>query len=490
MVDRWQLHIVRQRRSKRKILNPILENWTDLESREHILGVGVGQPILLSPSGRPDRDVFRYLNSISFRMLSDQSQRSYATDMKVYFNYLHSQMNDWRSATTDDFLNYEFWRRRDPNNPRKISGSKFSRELAALYRFYAWQIGNNVIDRNPIQTKMVRRRNGSFEQSISVSPTNIRRSNVKWLTSKAYRRWRDVGLGGYSSDGLRDKSWRGRNDGRNVAFADALWSSGLRLNEGASLLIFEVPQSNHDEKYIRGRVGEAVAKGGSKRDFWISRNALDRIENYINFDRNSAIERARSEGRYEELSGIIIAEKVNRKRELIFKDKNGHKGSLSLDEINQTMRAKIFYEGNQGIEPASLWLTEYGMPLLPSTWEAVFRAANLRCVSQKLPIYCHPHMLRHSFALKMLVTLIHVFDRRMGLSPEERREFRMLFGDPWVLVQTMLGHRSSETTRDIYLEPVTGLQVDFFLNDQQDDEFSINTLLSRIAAASPYVKDI
>ena len=65
----------------------------------------------------------------------------------------------------------------------------------------------------------------------------------------------------------------------------------------------------------------------------------------------------------------------------------------------------------------------------------------------------------------MLLTLTHAFDRRMGLTPEERREYRLMFGDPWVLVQTLLGHRSPETTRSIYLEPVSGLQVELFLND-------------------------
>ena len=31
----------------------------------------------------------------------------------------------------------------------------------------------------------------------------------------------------------------------------------------------------------------------------------------------------------------------------------------------------------------------------------------------------------------MLVTLMHAFDRRMGLAPEERRDYRILFGDLW-----------------------------------------------------------
>ena len=43
-------------------------------------------------------------------------------------------------------------------------------------------------------------------------------------------------------------------------------------------------------------------------------------------------------------------------------------------------------------------------------------------------------------------------------------------------MQTLLGHTNPQTTRDIYLEPVSGLQVDLFLNGDQagasDDAFA------------------
>lgn len=90
----------------------------------------------------------------------------------------------------------------------------------------------------------------------------------------------------------------------------------------------------------------------------------------------------------------------------------------------------------------------------------------------------------------MLVTLMHVFERRMGLTPEERREYRLIFGDPWTLVQTLLGHRSPEVTRDTYLEPVKTLQVDLFLNDRIEVDLSIDELLTKIATDSLLVADI
>lgn len=44
--------------------------------------------------------------------------------------------------------------------------------------------------------------------------------------------------------------------------------------------------------------------------------------------------------------------------------------------------------------------------------------------------YVTRHSCRHSFALYMLVILHHLMDRRFGLSPEERRDYRLLHGDP------------------------------------------------------------
>jgi len=467
-----------------------LELWKDLESREHALGIMLGQSFLLSPSDPLDTDVLLYLNSRYFRRLADQSQNSYVKDMKVHFNFLHSQGKNWRDATEEDFLDYEFWRRRDPSNPRRVSGAKFSRELAALSKFYTRQEELGAIDSSPIRSKEIRRRDGSIETTVALTPTNIRRSNVKWLTPRAYRRWRDIGLGGYSASGIRDEKWRGRNDGRNTAFSDALWSSGLRLTEAATLLMCELPETTDQESYLRGRVGEKVAKGGSKRDFWISSAALGRIDNYVQIDRQAAIERANQEGRYNSLSGLKTLEKVNRRRELMLRDEHGVRVVVSLDQLDKDMRSRVFHEVKGNLEPMSLWLTESGMPMPPATWEAVFRTANQRCTSQDVSIYCYPHMLRHSFALKMLVTLIHAFDRRMGLSADERREFRMLFGDAYVLVQILLGHRSPNTIRDIYLEPVTGLQIDLFLHGQVDDEGSAESLLTCISELSCRVKDI
>ena len=149
-----------------------------------------------------------------------------------------------------------------------------------------------------------------------------------------------------------------------------------------------------------------------------------------------------------------------------------------------------------GLEPLWLWLTESGTPMAYESWEKVFDAANARVAAvfaaatrndgrRRTAIACSPHMMRHSFALYMLVALHHALDRRFGLTPEERRHFRQVYGDPWVLVRDLLGHRSEQTTRLVYLEPLNGLQVRSVLDHDED----LEALLSRVAASSRLVID-
>ena len=457
-----------------------------LVEREQRLRIAPGRPLLLRRGGWPDRDVLAYLNTGAFPRLALQSQLSYATDLKVFLNFLASQGRDWRDASDDDICDFENWRRRDPSNPRRVTGTTFARGLAALNHYYKFQVGRGVIERSPIAVDEVRRRDGSTTFAPRLRPSNIRRHRVKWLTPGAYRRWRDIGLGGYGADGVRDASWRGRNDTRNIAFADLLWASGLRLREGATLLGWELPASCGGGGAVRSRVGEDVAKGGG-RDFWVDERALRGIEAYRDSARAAAVRRAQSEGRYARLAGVVVAQAVTRNRQVVLAS-GGGRDRVPLDALTAEDRRRLFVEVEGGLEPAMLWLTESGMPMPYDTWKKVFSVASVRCAAQGVAINCHAHMLRHSFALRMLVTLMHALDRRFGLTPQQRQEYRELYGDPYVYVQTLLGHRSRDTTEAIYLEPVKSVAVELFLNGDEDRE-SASAVLSRIAESSDRVLD-
>ena len=98
----------------------------------------------------------------------------------------------------------------------------------------------------------------------------------------------------------------------------------------------------------------------------------------------------------------------------------------------------------------------------------------------------------------MLVVLHYVVDRRMGLSAEERRDFRLLYGDVWRMVQDLLGHAQVETTREIYLAPVSDLRLRALLADPSPADPGcgapspdwVTGLLARIARESEGIVDL
>ena len=307
------------------------------------------------------------------------------------------------------------------------------------------------------------------------------RRQVKWLLATAYEQWRDIGLGGYTRTDGWDESWRGRQGGRNQALGDTLWTTGLRLREACTLLFQELPAIPASGPPGSGRVAKAAAKR-SGRPFWIPAEALRAIDAYRVSTRAEAVRRAQDAGRYDDLPGIMIASAVTERRQLVCRDADGNERLVPLDALNADHRRKVFFEGPSGLEPASVWLTAAGLPMAYTSWQTVFRTANARCEARDIDIHCYPHMLRHSFALRWLTFFIHAFDRRYGLTPQEREEFPRVFGDPFTAVQMLLGHRSSETTRQIYLEPAQGLQIDLFLRDEDGEVASSREMLSWIAS--------
>lgn len=462
------------------------EEFQNLANREEEAGLRQEEIFLLRPNGTPDHDVSAYLHDRSFRRLSGTTQESYAKDLRTHFNFLFSQDMDWRNSTVESFEDYEYWRRRDERNPARISGAKFSRELAACRRFYEWQTSRGNIVASPIEAFTDDRSTNKSGISIPLSPKNARNNRVKWLTPEAFRQWKIMGLSGYGLDGLQQSSWRGRNEDRNAGFADLLWNSGLRLREGATLLSQEIPEMQSHANFHRARLSTAVAKGRG-RNFWVSREALQSVEAYRMTSRAEAVGKAQKAGRYDDIPGKLILHSVDAARRAKLVGDNGQLTSSSLDDISVEERERLFIQVGGGIEPAMVWLTESGMPMKYTSWEMVFETASRRCRSQLIPIDCTPHMLRHSFALRMLVSLIHASDSRLGITAEERREYRMLFGDPWVLVQTMLGHANVEMTQQVYLEPIQGLQVELFLNARENNEQSFSAILAEEIMSSPLV---
>jgi site-specific recombinase XerD len=486
---------------------PELADWTDLPEREERTGIHPGDPILLSPDCRIDELLGAYLCRSSFVRLEPETKRNYTLDYCVFFDFLWSRGKVWTQATADDLWDFEDWRTRSARNPNKVGPDRWNRGLAAITRLYGWATAHGHIAVSPVVMRSAVGRHGEVIAIPEARAKNAKASNVRWLTPRAFRRWVDVGLRGHTASGVPSPSWRGRLEDRNTSFAEVLMSSGMRLTEAASLLTFEMPRTELGSgRYYTGRLARTVTKSKRARTFYVAAPVVGAVEGYVESTRAAAVRRAQEKGRYD---GLLVRRVVTHqtgfaRRLLHWVDQDGVAGQTPLTEATVAERMTLFTEGPEGPEPLWLWLNEQGLPFHPLSWENVFRSASERCREvlgevMAEPPFCTPHMCRHSMALHMLVVLHFVMDQRLGLTAEERRDFRLLYGDPWRMVQDLLGHAQVETTRNIYLAPVADLQLRALLADPTppDDHSGgarsdawVTSLLARIAQESEGIQDV
>ncbi|MFG3052541.1 hypothetical protein ACGFZP_16495 [Kitasatospora sp. NPDC048239] len=297
---------------------------------------------------------------------------------------------------------------------------------------------------------------------------------------------------------------------RNASFVALVLSSGLRRQEAGSLLTFEVPAARlSGSRYCRGRVAGAVTRSKASRTFYASARSVRDIESYVESSRAWAVRKAQEKGRYEQIVGMRMVTEVTQGsgRKVRWTERTGRTFEQGLDTLTWRDRMLLFTEGIDGPEPLWLWLNEAGLPFHPHSWEAVFRTANQRCRSALEPHadrrldphriyspYATVHSARHSMALIMLVVLKSLLDRRFGLTQGERRDFALLYGDPWHLVQGLLGHATRQVTIDIYLAPVRNLRLESLL--AQTDVLptgplpDLDTLFAQVARETDGIQDI
>lgn len=467
--------------------------WTrdELLSRERNAGIAQGTAFMTDPELAVDGALTAYFNTRKFKRLAESTRLSYTADYRVFFNFLWTRGKRWNEATEDDIEDFEEWRRRSPNNPQPIGGSKWMRELAALARLYEWATARGHVASNPIAMRRFVSRSGEVVERPEAAARDIRSSNVKWLTPAAFNQWRNVGLQGYLQSGLPDPTWRGRNDDRNAAYANLLFDSGMRRTEAASLFVLELPSEEPNAKFQWTGVKSAVTKSQRGRAVQMKTQTLRSIYTYIATSRAAAVRRAQATGRYEHIRDkrIYLGMSGNLGHKIRWRLEDGSERTLPFDRITIPERQKFFVQTPGGLEPLWLWLSETGMPFQSHSWENVFAAANRRVVMlvDRRPPYCTPHMARHSFALIMLITLDSAMDKRYGFTPQQRREFQQTFGDAYSLVKNLLGHRFVETTKAIYTTPVENLRARALMEGEQGDT---TELLASLVLHSGLIQDV
>lgn len=465
--------------------HPLADEWNDIEQRELRCGISPGQPVLMSSELIDYRlgDYFR----TAYRADQNSTAQTYASELRIWFNFLGTRAVGWEDADHRDVRAFQVWRVYAPENSRPVTPATWNKGWEALNHFYRWADREGWVTSNPVRE--VERlkdpgRVGAHREK------NSRSSRDRWLTPSEYTLWRDVGYRGYSSirnedgrlvPGMPNPAARARNIGRNVAFADFTLTTGLRLSEAGSLLSLEIPDTVDAEAPL-------IGKGGVFRYYRVMhRLGLESLRNYERGERRDAVRRGRMLGRYKDAPRAMrVVEVSDGRRGQRVKLQDGR--TLDVPSLPLAARKGFVVETPSGLEPLWFWLSDSGKPLEPKAWTDVFGVGNDRVTRARSEkgvqapwVKVTPHSLRFTFALYMLLAGVRAIDEELGFRaahPFHYRNYSQAFDE----VRDLLGHRSTSTTRNYYLEPVKGLRRSHLLRGS-----SLTELWDDLSANSPLI---
>ncbi|MEW1548462.1 hypothetical protein [Streptomyces tsukubensis] len=186
-----------------------------LAERERALGLRERQPIPVAPAGRVDPRLNEYLRRSAFSAKAQGAQVTYAPLYRLFFTFLWQRGLDWRGIGG---------RRRGLVGLGGLASARGDEPGAGRGRHVGEGAGG-------VEAAVRYRRQA---RSRPAEPDDARPAvgredlHVKWLSPRAFRLWRNVGLDGMLPSGEEDEPWRGRSVGRDAAYADLMYSSGLR----------------------------------------------------------------------------------------------------------------------------------------------------------------------------------------------------------------------------------------------------------------------
>jgi integrase len=503
LVERWLVEFYDLTSDLPPLAGEVLAGFGDVHERATRNGARHGTPVIVSSAGRADARINLFFRTGTMAAAQPATWRRYAYALVVWLEFLTVFGRSWEHATAGDIEAFKDWRLTDRRNTGRVQPTTFDTDRAALNSFYTWASARyGVVNPVPTVGRGIARPGREAGTGLErrggrdpLRPAGASRRQVKWMLRPAFEQWRDVGLRGYGLDGLRRPAWRGWNEDRDVAFVDGLYGTGLRLREWASILDVELAAPSG--RLARAWLAAACAKGGRQGRFYrIPVSVLRSVAAYtdaLEGSRAEAVRRAQREGRYDRLPAVRMVAGYNERTRALSIVDGARVRAVSVDVVGPDERRLLFRRTAAGLEPLALWLGTDGLPKRPHGWEDTFGDANTRVAREWArasgrdtpPLWCRPHMCRHSFALKWFSVLSLVWEHRLeGFSAEEVKDLRDTFGDLWFQLAGLLGHADPATTRAVYLEPFCTLQVDYLLSLLDEEEKAGMDALVRAVAVS------
>lgn len=423
------------------------------------LDVPADMPFFLDTDGSYPRLLNQFLRDLPVMGCpASNTWRAYALDLQGFLAHL-AETGCPRGLLDVEFDDLRSYRdRRRNGTPASVSATTWNRCLAALQKFFDWAVNRGHLERTPFRYRRGVSRFGGFARINTLHETEPGGDEVKCVSHAEYRLFRSVGLRGTTLDGLTpDPSFSGRNVQRNVAIADLLLSTGMRVIEGVSILRSELPATPRGVAASgahRFRVASHTAKRMRSRTVLIPSRQLSALAKYADEDRANTVVVNAERGAYEPgRDWRLMRHCQGRKIRLL--DAPGNRPE-ALDRMTPRLRRSLLVADDLGrpIEPAALFLNEEGRPVTDEAVRATFARASQRCAALLGEDFdVSPHTLRHTFAVHMLSVLLreHMRVRDLATLRQRRDEvgidrFRELAINPLRILMTLLGHKSVETT--------------------------------------------
>jgi integrase len=427
------------------------DEW-DLRGRQVIRS---GMPVLIDEDLRfedehglrPATVINRWLRELPVSgAASSRTWRTYAQVLKAWVEFLDAggflvfgdrrQLRDALSAYAEHRLS-------GPAEAR-LAPASWNLAVKTLSAFYTWAAAEGHVAAVPFSyaRQMITRPDGARVE-ITRNLATVRTGNAhaarKYL-EKPYVELLMNTLAGNDPAGERDRSFRGRETGRNAAVIGLALASGLRARELTYLTVFEVPSlpGRRTPIPVPLPLAPPTTKGGRGRSSWIDYDALARVHDYLVLERAATVRGSRWLPR----DPLHITDPTYEGARVDGTRRRW--ASLTPGE-----RLRLVAPGGGS---ALLAVQAGGSPFVD--WASVLTRTSARIRARFEPGFphVHPHMTRHSFAMHTLERLVVGYYRQAAklvadTGGDAALALYLTKADPLLVLRDLLGHVSAATTQ-------------------------------------------
>ncbi|ULP45554.1 tyrosine-type recombinase/integrase [Mycobacterium lentiflavum] len=393
--------------------------------------VADGFPVVVDQDGFPVEEILGFFVARSYSARSTSAQ--YARVFARLCDFLEFRgARSLLDATQKDLSAYRVYRTQTAAQP--ISQYAFRVEATALRQFYSWAVESGRLRQSPVKKfSKVGRDN--------LSTNRIRHSKVRHVDGYLYDKWLEEA--GCRSAGASVRSARERN----IAAFKTLVSTGLRIQELASLLTLDI-DNGQLLKHAMVVEMESITKYEINRNAIIPNYALTAIRKYRKLERPNVVLR-HQRSLAGQLDGCFMVEYFDPGTRRVWGLWRGRRRQYLLHQVPVEMRLKaVIVSADRIVEPLCLFLSDSrGLGMTRSGWEGVFTATSeqllRRYPADRQVRKVTPHDLRHTFAINYL---------RAAHQARAKAQGQSTFGDgpplrdPLIDLQELLGHATSAQT--------------------------------------------